>query len=168
MCILLIQGTFAPVKDTYSPDFRSLVRDLLQKDPIARPTAEEILFQRLPEVNNWIFDSVLFSFFFKVLKYWNVERLFSFSFLCRKEELGAMLSHSTKNKNYDFQSVSMQGPGSNLWSSSTVVRWQNYCLAFLSSSNYCLYSYTDLSTDFILGTVILTLADISTQVLLSI
>ncbi|XP_066917979.1 uncharacterized protein [Clytia hemisphaerica] len=46
----IVKGTFAPVKETYSPDFRALVRDLLQKDPIARPTAEEILFQRLPEL----------------------------------------------------------------------------------------------------------------------
>lgn len=46
----IVKGTFAPIKETYTPEFRLLVRDLLQKDPTARPNTEEILFNRLAEL----------------------------------------------------------------------------------------------------------------------
>jgi len=46
----IVKGTFAPIKETYSPEFRLLIRDLLQKDPADRPLAQEILFNRLPEL----------------------------------------------------------------------------------------------------------------------
>jgi len=36
------QGQFAPIKGNYSPGFRQLVRDLLQRDPEFRPTAAEV------------------------------------------------------------------------------------------------------------------------------
>eukprot|EP01137_Pigoraptor_chileana_P022953 Opistho-2@7175 len=39
----IIKGTFAPVKDSYSEEFRQLVNELLQRDPEVRPSADEIL-----------------------------------------------------------------------------------------------------------------------------
>ena len=34
----------------YSPGFRQLIHDLLQRDPVFRPTAAEILDSRLPKL----------------------------------------------------------------------------------------------------------------------
>ena len=47
---LLFQGQFAPVKGSYSPEFRDLIMDMLQKEPEGRPSANEIMYQRLPLV----------------------------------------------------------------------------------------------------------------------
>ena len=46
----IVNGTFAPIRETFSPEFRLLVRDLLQKEPASRPSAEEILFTRLQDL----------------------------------------------------------------------------------------------------------------------
>ncbi|XP_065681888.1 uncharacterized protein LOC100207375 isoform X1 [Hydra vulgaris] len=46
----IVSGTFAPIKETYSPEFRMLVHDILKKNPNLRPSAEDILFNRLPEL----------------------------------------------------------------------------------------------------------------------
>ncbi|GFT47521.1 hypothetical protein NPIL_194351 [Nephila pilipes] len=44
----IVKGQFAPVKGNYSASFKQLIRDLLQRDPDVRPTAAEILHNRLP------------------------------------------------------------------------------------------------------------------------
>ncbi|CAL1274048.1 unnamed protein product [Larinioides sclopetarius] len=44
----IVKGQFAPVKGNYSPGFKQFIRDLLQRDPDLRPTAAEILHNRLP------------------------------------------------------------------------------------------------------------------------
>ena len=41
---------FAPIRGDYTPQFKQLVRDLLQKDPEFRPTASEVLLSKLPEL----------------------------------------------------------------------------------------------------------------------
>ncbi|XP_066971422.1 serine/threonine-protein kinase Nek8-like isoform X3 [Macrobrachium rosenbergii] len=46
----IMKGQFAPIKGNYSPGFKQLVRDLLQRDPEFRPTAAEVLSERLPEL----------------------------------------------------------------------------------------------------------------------
>ncbi|KAG1706199.1 Serine/threonine-protein kinase Nek9 [Nymphon striatum] len=46
----IMKGQFAPVKGNYSPHFKKLVRDLLQKDPEFRPTSRELMLARLPEL----------------------------------------------------------------------------------------------------------------------
>lgn len=51
-----LKGQFAPVKGNYTPHFKKLVRDLLQRDPEFRPTTSELMLSRLPEV--------IISFFF--------------------------------------------------------------------------------------------------------
>lgn len=47
---ICFQGHFQPVPGGYSPGFRQLIHDLLQKDPVFRPTAAEILDCRLPKL----------------------------------------------------------------------------------------------------------------------
>ncbi|KAB7506753.1 Actin-regulating kinase 1, partial [Armadillidium nasatum] len=44
------EGPICSIKGNYSPGFRQLVRDLLQRDPEFRPTACEIVTDRLPEL----------------------------------------------------------------------------------------------------------------------
>jgi NIMA (never in mitosis gene a)-related kinase len=44
------QGHFQPVPGGYSPGFRQLIHDLLQRDPAFRPSAAEILDFRLPKL----------------------------------------------------------------------------------------------------------------------
>ncbi|PNF28494.1 hypothetical protein B7P43_G15234 [Cryptotermes secundus] len=46
----IMKGHFQPVPGGYSPGFRQLIHDLLQKDPVFRPTAAEILDCRLPKL----------------------------------------------------------------------------------------------------------------------
>ncbi|XP_071033835.1 serine/threonine-protein kinase Nek8 isoform X3 [Parasteatoda tepidariorum] len=46
----IVKGQFAPVRGNYSPGFKQLIRDLLQRDPDMRPTATEILNNRLPSL----------------------------------------------------------------------------------------------------------------------
>ncbi|GIY41712.1 hypothetical protein CDAR_428491 [Caerostris darwini] len=46
----IVKGQFAPVKGNYSPGFKQLIRDLLQRDPDLRPTATEILHNHLPSL----------------------------------------------------------------------------------------------------------------------
>lgn len=46
----IMKGHFQPVPGGYSPGFRQLIHDLLQKDPVFRPTAAEILDSRLPKL----------------------------------------------------------------------------------------------------------------------
>ena len=46
----IMRGQFAPIRGDYSPLFKQLIRDLLQKEPEFRPTAAEVLLSRLPEV----------------------------------------------------------------------------------------------------------------------
>ena len=45
-----MRGQFAPIRGQYSPMFKQLVRDLLQKDPEFRPSATTILLERMPEL----------------------------------------------------------------------------------------------------------------------
>nr|CAD7412944.1 unnamed protein product [Timema poppensis] len=46
----IMKGQFQPIPLGYSQGFRQLVHDLLQKEPIFRPTAAEILESRLPKL----------------------------------------------------------------------------------------------------------------------
>ncbi|CAG0889811.1 unnamed protein product [Darwinula stevensoni] len=46
----IMKGQFAPIRGNYSPLFKQLVRDLLQREPEFRPTAAEILYTRMPEL----------------------------------------------------------------------------------------------------------------------
>ena len=46
----IMRGQFAPIRGQYSPMFKQLVRDLLQKDPNFRPSATTILLERMPEL----------------------------------------------------------------------------------------------------------------------
>ncbi|XP_037090867.1 serine/threonine-protein kinase Nek8-like [Pollicipes pollicipes] len=48
----IMKGQFAPIRGNYSPGFRQLVRDLLQRDPDFRPSAAEALYDRLPVLLN--------------------------------------------------------------------------------------------------------------------
>ncbi|XP_035231974.1 serine/threonine-protein kinase Nek8-like isoform X3 [Stegodyphus dumicola] len=54
----IVKGQFAPVKGNYSPGFKQLIRDLLQRDPDMRPTATEILEIRLPALLSMYEDPV--------------------------------------------------------------------------------------------------------------
>jgi len=47
----MLQGQFAPVKGNYSEEFKSLVMDMLQRDPDSRPSAADLCQQRLPLVS---------------------------------------------------------------------------------------------------------------------
>jgi len=42
---------FAPVKGNYSEEFKSLVMDMLQRDPDSRPSAADLCQLRLPSVS---------------------------------------------------------------------------------------------------------------------
>jgi len=42
---------FAPVKGNYSEEFKSLVMDMLQRDPDCRPSAADLCQLRLPPVS---------------------------------------------------------------------------------------------------------------------
>ncbi|XP_041376669.1 uncharacterized protein LOC121389122 [Gigantopelta aegis] len=44
----IMKGQFAPVKGSYSAEFRDLIMDMLQKEAEDRPAANEIMYQRLP------------------------------------------------------------------------------------------------------------------------
>ena len=46
----IMRGQFAPIRGQYSPMFKQLVRDLLQRDPAYRPSASTILLERMPEL----------------------------------------------------------------------------------------------------------------------
>lgn len=46
----IVKGQFAPVRGNYSHGFKKLIQDLLQRDPEYRPTANELLNSRLPEL----------------------------------------------------------------------------------------------------------------------
>ncbi|XP_065064010.1 uncharacterized protein LOC135690390 isoform X1 [Rhopilema esculentum] len=46
----IMKGSFAPVKEIYSLEFRVLVRDLLSKEPNLRPSAQELSIYRIPEL----------------------------------------------------------------------------------------------------------------------
>ena len=47
----IMKGQFAPIRGNYTPLFKQLVRDLLQRDPEFRPSAAEILLSKLPGLN---------------------------------------------------------------------------------------------------------------------
>jgi len=49
-CVVL-QGQFAPVKGNYSEEFKSLIMDMLQRDPDCRPSAADLCQSRLPPVS---------------------------------------------------------------------------------------------------------------------
>ncbi|CAL4067725.1 unnamed protein product, partial [Meganyctiphanes norvegica] len=54
----IMKGQFAPIKGNYSPGFKQLVRDLLQRDPDFRPASAEICMERLPELlSQFSYDS---------------------------------------------------------------------------------------------------------------
>jgi len=42
---------FAPVKGNYSEEFKSLVMDMLQRDPDSRPSAADLCQIKLPPVS---------------------------------------------------------------------------------------------------------------------
>ncbi|KAJ8035610.1 Serine/threonine-protein kinase Nek8 [Holothuria leucospilota] len=44
----IMKGQFTPVKGNYSQEFKLLVQDMLQREPEYRPSANELLFARLP------------------------------------------------------------------------------------------------------------------------
>ena len=46
----IMRGQFAPIRGDYSPLFKQIVRDLLQREPEFRPTASELLLSKLPEL----------------------------------------------------------------------------------------------------------------------
>ncbi|CAM1314269.1 Uncharacterised protein g6493 [Pycnogonum litorale] len=46
----IMKGQFAPVKGNYTPHYKKLVHDLLQKEPDFRPTSNDLMFSRLPEL----------------------------------------------------------------------------------------------------------------------
>ncbi|EDV29650.1 uncharacterized protein TRIADDRAFT_19228 [Trichoplax adhaerens] len=46
----IMKGTFSPISSHYSAGLSSLISDMLQKDPKVRPSANEIYYQRLPEI----------------------------------------------------------------------------------------------------------------------
>lgn len=48
----IMKGQFAPVKGNYSEEFKSLIMDMLKQDPDERPSANEIMYTRLPELLN--------------------------------------------------------------------------------------------------------------------
>ncbi len=50
MKLILLQGQFAPVKGSYSQEFKHIIRDMLQREPEYRPSASELWHNRLPEV----------------------------------------------------------------------------------------------------------------------
>ncbi|XP_045610447.2 serine/threonine-protein kinase Nek8 isoform X2 [Procambarus clarkii] len=54
----IMKGQFAPIKGNYSPGFKQLVRDLLQRDPEFRPTAAEVVSERLPELLAQFYDNM--------------------------------------------------------------------------------------------------------------
>lgn len=47
---LSFQGTFAPIRGGYSDGFRQLVMDMLQKEPEARPSANDLYTLHVPEL----------------------------------------------------------------------------------------------------------------------
>ena len=47
----IMKGQFAPIRGAYSPLFKQLVRDLLQRDPEFRPSAAEILLSKVPALH---------------------------------------------------------------------------------------------------------------------
>ena len=47
----IMKGQFAPIRGSYSPLFKQLVRDLLQRDPEFRPSAAEILLSKVPALH---------------------------------------------------------------------------------------------------------------------
>ena len=51
LAVLFFQGQFAPVKGNYSSEFKNLIRDMLQREPEYRPSANELMYQKLPEVS---------------------------------------------------------------------------------------------------------------------
>ncbi|XP_029199657.2 uncharacterized protein LOC114964483 isoform X1 [Acropora millepora] len=46
----IMKGQFAPIRGNYSPEFRLLVADILQKDPDHRPDVDELLHERIPKL----------------------------------------------------------------------------------------------------------------------
>ena len=46
----IMKGQFAPIRGNYTPLFKQLVRDLLQRDPEFRPSATELLLSKLPGI----------------------------------------------------------------------------------------------------------------------
>ncbi|XP_014670621.1 PREDICTED: uncharacterized protein LOC106811496 [Priapulus caudatus] len=46
----IMKGQFTPVKGNYSAEFKELIRDMLQREPEYRPSANELLYARLPEL----------------------------------------------------------------------------------------------------------------------
>ncbi|XP_064595853.1 serine/threonine-protein kinase Nek9-like [Liolophura sinensis] len=46
----IMKGQFAPVKGNYSQELKQLIADMLLQKPEDRPSANEILYQRLPEM----------------------------------------------------------------------------------------------------------------------
>jgi len=46
----IMKGSYAPVKESYSNEFRALVRDLLAKEPNLRPSAQELVISALPKM----------------------------------------------------------------------------------------------------------------------
>ena len=51
VCLRVVQGMFAPVKGNYSEEFKSLVMDMLQRDPDSRPSAADLCQIKLPPVS---------------------------------------------------------------------------------------------------------------------
>ncbi|XP_072021077.1 LOW QUALITY PROTEIN: uncharacterized protein [Amphiura filiformis] len=54
----IMKGQFTPVKGNYSQEFKTLVQDMLQREPEYRPSAKELLFARLPIMMNRFEDPI--------------------------------------------------------------------------------------------------------------
>ncbi|XP_070545873.1 uncharacterized protein [Ptychodera flava] len=54
----IMKGQFTPVKGNYSPGFKALIRDMLQREPEYRPSANELMYARLPELMSQYEDPV--------------------------------------------------------------------------------------------------------------
>lgn len=47
----MFQAHYEPVKGNYSTEFKSLLKDLLQKDPSLRPSAQLLMTTKLSQVS---------------------------------------------------------------------------------------------------------------------
>ncbi|XP_077996626.1 uncharacterized protein LOC144449943 isoform X2 [Glandiceps talaboti] len=54
----IMKGQFTPVKGNYTVEFRALIRDMLQREPEYRPSANELMYARLPELMNRYEDPI--------------------------------------------------------------------------------------------------------------
>ncbi|XP_013390784.1 uncharacterized protein LOC106159131 [Lingula anatina] len=54
----IMKGQFAPVKGNYSPEFKAVIRDMLEKEPQYRPSAYELMYKKIPPLMERFLDPV--------------------------------------------------------------------------------------------------------------